>query len=292
MIPRYLKERWHIATAFILSLIFIATIAIIFPEDIEDDRQILRVFHPNDVNIEKSMYFVGISDTDYPPLLIYDGSTPTGFDIDLITWIANEREINIIFVSMPWDNIFNALRNEEIDMITSGASITPERMEEFLFSYPYLSIEQQVAVTKDSPLTFKDFYTREKTIGVEAGTTSEHIVQDLLTISGITDQSKIHAVGGIAEGARDLVDGKFDYIVTDQPIMAALAQEYQLKIIGSISTGEEYGIVFRKDSVALQQTINAGLRKLLQSSEWELLTSKYLINNQEIDFERKTSLSH
>jgi polar amino acid transport system substrate-binding protein len=288
MTSKHLKERWHIAAAFILSLLFIAIIVTFFADDIVNNIHIEEIFYPNDDHLEKSMYFVGISDTDYPPLLIYDENTPIGFDIDLITWIAEEKEISITFVSIPWDHIFDALRDKNIDMITSGASITPERMEEFLFSDPYLSIEQQIAVTRDSSLTLKDFYTGEKTIGVEAGTTSEDIVHSLLIMSGIANQSRVHAVAGIAEGVRDLVNGELDYIVTDQPIMTALAQNYPLKIMGSISTGEEYGIVFRKDSIALQQTVNAGLRKLLQSSKWESLKSKYLINN----VDRKIPLSH
>ena len=288
MIGTYLKERWHIAAALILSILFILLSLSLFGDDVSDDMHISNVLDGN----PNFNYFVGISDTDYPPLLIYDGDIPIGFDIELITWIADERGIDITFIPIPWDNIFDALRSGEIHMITSGASITPERMEEFLFSHPYLSIEQQIAVPKDSPLTLKDFYSGEKRIGVEAGTTSEDIIHDLLIKSGVITSSHIHAVGGIAEGARSLQDGEVGFIIVDQPIMAALALEYPLKIIGSISTGEEYGIVFRKDSESLQQTINTGLRNLMDSPAWESLKAKYNINPWESDINKRTPVGH
>jgi len=273
----FLKERWHIVIALILLLMVLSATVVLFIQ-ISDDIELPELFIHEDDNDQKPVYFVGISDTDYPPLLIWVGDQPTGLDIDLIKWISKETGIQVSFVSIPWENIFDALRNKEIDMIMSGVSITPERKEEFLFSDPYLSIEQTIAVARDSPLTLMDFYAGEKTIGVEAGTTSEDIVHNLLIMSGITDASKVHAVGGIAQGAKDLMDGKLDYIITDQPIMTALAQEYPLRIIGSFSTGEEYGIGFRKDSVSFQQTINAGLITLLQSPDWINITSTYFID--------------
>jgi len=286
----FLKERWHIVVALILLLVVLFATGV-FLIQISDDMELPELFIQREDNVEKSVYLVGISDTDFPPLLIYDEDIPTGFDIDLIQWIANEIGIQVAFVQIPWKIIFDALRNEEIDMIMSGVSITPERKEEFLFSDPYLSVEQTIAVAKDSPLTLRDFYTGERIIGVEEGTTSEDIVHSLLIYAGITDPSKVHAVEGIAQGASDLVDGKLDFIVADQPIMAALAQEYPLMIISSFFTGEEYGIVFRKDSISLQQTINTGLRTLFQSSDWNNITSKYLIDWREFN-EGKTLLSH
>jgi polar amino acid transport system substrate-binding protein len=259
----FLKERWHIVIALVLLLMAFSASVVLLMQFME--LQELSI--PMDDSAGKYVYLVGVSDTDYPPLLTWVGDQPTGLDIDLIQWISNEAGIQISFVPIPWENIFDALINKEIDMVMSGVSITPEREEKFLFSDPYLSIEQTIAVVRDSPLTLRDFYTGEKIIGVEAGTTSEGIVHNQFIVPGITDPSKVHVVGGIEQGAKDLMDGKLDYIMTDQPIMAALAQEYPLKIIGSFSTGEEYGIAFRKDSVSLQQTINTGMRTLLQSSD-------------------------
>jgi len=222
------------------------------------------------------MYLVGISGNDVPPFIMYDRGVPTGLDISLIQWISNDIEINITFVQVfsPREGL-DALRYEEIDMLLSGLSITPRRMEEFLFSDPYLSTAQQIAVRESSSLTLNNFYIGPGIIGVNGGSTSYEMTYDLLMKQNLESTSRVREITGVKQLAEDLVNRKIDFMVVDERYMEVLAQEYPLKVIGSIFTGEEYGIAFRKDDVALQRMVSASLKKLLNSPEWNTIKYTY-----------------
>ena len=277
----FLKEQWHFISAFILvfALLFIISFFVIVPfchANFHNNTSMLDIFHANAETFTKPVYLVGISGENFPPLIIYDGDVPTGFDIDLMTWIANDANLNITFVQMTSiENAFDALRNEDVDMLISGLSITPKRMEEFLFSIPYMSTEQQIAVKSENNLTLYDFYTGSGLIGVISGTNNYHVIYELFLERNNADPSRLLEIDGHAHVIEYLVDEQIDFMVADQQHMRVLAEKYQIEIIGSIFTGEHFGIVFPKNSVLLQKRIDDSLEKLLNSPDWDIFMQKY-----------------
>jgi len=277
----FIKERWYLIAVFILAiaLLFMLSFFVIVPlfhGDLRYNLSLSDIFYTHEESSARSNYFVGISGQNFPPLIVYDGNVPTGFDIDLITWVANDAKINITFVPMTSiENAFNALRYGEIDMLISGLSITPKRMEEFLFSIPYHSSEQKIAVRNESELTLHDFYVGHGLIGVIRGTHNYNVVHELFFERDSADPSRLLEIDGHTQVIYDLLSGEIDFMVTDQQHMEALVQKYPLKIIGSISTGEKFGIVFSKNNVALQKMVDTSLMNLFNSPEWDAIMQKY-----------------
>jgi len=224
-------------------------------------------------------YRVGLDDADYPPFLVYgEDGEPTGFDPDIIHWIGNEMEFNVNFIPIPWDDIFAALDAKEIDMVMSGVSITPERMENFLFSDPYLSNSQSVAISEQGTMFMDDFYAGQGIIGVQSGTTSEDLAIALLIDAGIITEKKLQTYADIETGAQDLVSGNIQFLMTDWPVMVSLVQTHPIHIIGDIDTGEKYGIALHKDNKKLQHVINEGLDRLTASYDWSEMKHRYLLD--------------
>ena len=224
-------------------------------------------------------YRIGLDDGDFPPLIVYgDEILPTGFDIDMIHWIEDAMELNFILIPMAWGGIFAALEAKEIDMIVSGVSITPERMEKYFFSVPYLSISQSIAINAEGTMFLDDFYAGRGIVGVKAKTTSDALVREILLDTGILPEENLRTFSDIETGAQELANGNIDYLLSDWPVMVALIQRFPIHIIGDIDTGEKYGIVMHKDNKKLQQTINQGLEKLLNSYEFDSMKHKYLLD--------------
>jgi len=224
-------------------------------------------------------YRVALDDGDFPPLIVYnEDMEPTGFDIDLLHLIANTMEFNLIFVPTPWSNIFATLEAKEVDMIMSGASITPERLEKYLFSDPYLSISQSVAISSQGTMFMDDFYAGYGIVGVKTGTTSEGLVREILIDTGILPEENLKTYSDVEFGAQGLVNGEIHYLLSDWPVMVALIQRFPIHIIGDIDTGEKYGIVIHKDNKRLQKTINQGLEQLASSYELDRVKYKYLLD--------------
>ena len=225
------------------------------------------------------LYRIGVH--EFPPLIIYqDGyeNEPTGFDRDMIRWIGNEMNFDVKFILMAWSDVFNALEAKEIDMILGGPSITPERLERFLFSDPYLSISQSIVVSEHGTMFMDDFWAGRGIVGAEAGTTSYDIVKEALLDTGILPEENLKDYHPIESSIQDLIDGKVHFIISDWPVMVRLTQEYPAYIIGNIDTGEEYGIVIHKENEQLQQAINTGLDRLQASIDWNEMKHRYLLD--------------
>jgi len=61
----------------------------------------------------------------------------------------------------------------------------------------------------------------------------------------------------------------------DVMVEDAIRKGMPIKIIGSIKTGEEYGIAVRKEDKELLDLINEGLNRIMHSTKWDELKAKY-----------------
>jgi polar amino acid transport system substrate-binding protein len=221
-------------------------------------------------------YVVGI-DNAYPPYAYIDGNgTLTGFDIESLYWIAENQGFNFTIKPVLWDEIIPALQNGEIDMIYSGMIITPDRAEIVSFSEPYWQINQGVVVRSDSDITMDDVTGGRVTIGVQKATAADTWLQD-----NMVDYDQKVATGAIIqyETFPDAI-AALEADLCDVAIFAdANAGPYiegkSLKMLGSIPTGEEYGVAVRKGDTGLLDIVNTGLTELRASPKWEELKIKY-----------------
>ena len=76
---------------------------------------------------------VGIS--LYPPLIIQDENTYTGFEIELWEKIAKALSINFTYKKIKFKNLLENLKNKQIDVAVAGISMTEEREKIIDFSH-------------------------------------------------------------------------------------------------------------------------------------------------------------
>lgn len=77
--------------------------------------------------------------TYWPMEYIVDGQI-VGHDIDLMDAIAAEMSVTVVYINVPWVDIFDGLIAGEYDAIISSVSVTPEREEVMDFTLPYVSL--------------------------------------------------------------------------------------------------------------------------------------------------------
>ena len=77
----------------------------------------------------------------YPPMEYFDddGLTPIGFDIDVSKAIAEILGLEYRVIDTAWDGIFAGVARGDYDCIISSVSITPARLEVYLFTEPYIA---------------------------------------------------------------------------------------------------------------------------------------------------------
>lgn len=227
------------------------------------------------VSTEKPVYIVGI-DGAYPPYSwIDENGTATGFDVESIEWIAEQEGFEVKIQAMEWDSIIPSLLQKKIDMVYSGMSITPERLEQVNFSVPYWIVNQSVAVREDSNLTLDDVTEGRVVMGTQSGCTAYEWMEDNLVDTGKLSEDNLKVYKNIQLALTDLQNGRVDAVMYDVPVIRTSIEGKPLKVLGTIPTGEEYGVAVRKDDTTLLNQINDGLTKLMASEKWDELKQKY-----------------
>jgi len=217
---------------------------------------------------------IGVDDS-YPPMEYRDENNElVGFDIALAKALGEKLEMEVEFISTAFDGIFQGLETQNYDIIMSSVSITPKRLETFLFSEPYLSNGQVIVVKPgdDSVKTPEDL--DGKTVGVQLGTTADNAVQKYMEDLDI----ELIKYDEIIQTFSAMKAGYVDYIVVDYPV----AIEYvgndpdNFEISSAQLTNEPIGVCIRKEDVELKEKIDKALSELREEGTLAEISVEWL----------------
>lgn len=170
---------------------------------------------------EMTVLKIGVDDT-YPPMEYRnDDMELVGFDIDFAKALGEELGVEVEFVSTAWDGIFAGLISDKYDVIISSVSITPERLQSFEFSKPYLANGQVIVVKEgDNSINSVEDLAGKK-VGVQFQTTADIAATKQLE----TIEFELTQYDDIIQTFSDLKIGRINCIVVDY----AVAIEYTKK---------------------------------------------------------------
>jgi len=234
------------------------------------------IFGTVSLSADKDVYINGI-DADYPPHAYVDEKgNPAGFDVEALNWIAEEMGFEVIHQPTAWDGIVSSLLAKKIDMVFSGMSITEERKEKVNFTIPYWSIDQAIAVRSDSDLNAIEIFMGEYAIGTQRGCTAAMWIEDNLINQELFPKDNLKLYEGFSLAVQDLLNGRVDAAMMDDVMVEdVIRKEMDIKIVGTIKTGEEYGVAVRKEDRELLELINEGINRIMNSPKWDELKAKY-----------------
>jgi len=225
---------------------------------------------------EPSLKVVVACDAAWPPMEFVDENKEiVGFDIDLMTAIAEEMGFEFEFKNVAWDGIFAGLEAGDYDVIMSSVTIRDDRLEKYDFSDPYINAGQITVVRADETEIQGPEDLPGKTVGAQIGTTGAFAIQD---IEGAT----LKEYDNIDLALLDLVNGNLDAVVTDTPVAAdfALTSDQfrgKLKIVGDPMTEEYYGVVVRKGEMQdFLAAFNEGLKRVQDSGVYAEIYDKWI----------------
>jgi polar amino acid transport system substrate-binding protein len=156
----------------------------------------------------------------------------------------------------------------------SSVTITDERKQTMDFSVPYINAGQILVVKNDvsGVATLADL--KGKTVAAQIGTTGAFEIDKYADV-----KKKEYDEIGLAFA--DLANGRVDAVVCDTPVAAQYAlqnDEYKgtLKIVGEPFTDEYYGVAVKKGNKKVLDTINKGLKKVLDAGDNKAIEDKWL----------------
>lgn len=228
------------------------------------------------------------SDTTYPPQEYIDTATnkAAGFDIDLITAIAQHMGLKVDIVTTKFDTILDDLAARHFDVVISAVSITPTRQKQVDF-VPYLTAGESLLVPKGNP---KNIQSTDDlcglSVGVEEGTLEQGVLQSssdncqeqdrpMITVVAMQDQTAI-----IQALAQNHVAATYqDSPVTDYYVKQNPAQFEQG---GSVVFSGPEGIAVRKNDTSMLNAIQTAFNQVKSADTYHQLILKWGLTNEEL----------
>jgi polar amino acid transport system substrate-binding protein len=198
---------------------------------------------------------VGLSGNQ-PPLNMTDKNGEIiGLEVDLMKALARSMGLTTRFVVKPIADLIPAIERGEVDVVSSGMTITPERNARVAFAGPYL-ISGKSVLTKSPTIASADSVTSldnaDQRYAVLAGSTSEAFVEQVLP----------KAVSVPAEdydtAVQMVLDDEVDAMIADFPIcqLSVLRHpEADLSTLMTPFTIEPLGIALPADDPLLVNLI-------------------------------------
>jgi glutamate transport system substrate-binding protein len=214
---------------------------------------------------------------DQPGLGLKEGSSYTGFDVDVATYVAKELghdAKDIQWVQAPSAQRETLISTGQVKMVVATYSITDERKQKVSFAGPYFIAGQDLLVRSDeSTITGPETLTGKRLCSVK-GSTSAQKVKD--KYPGV----QLQEFGTYSECVAALVSKGVDALTTDNTILAGYASQAQykgkLKVVGKTFSEERYGIGLKKGDKAMCEKVNTAIAKMISSGEWQKAVDKNL----------------
>lgn len=223
----------------------------------------------------------GVAAEPYAPFSVKDASGKwQGWEIDLMNAVCKEMKANCEIVDVAWDGIIPALQEKKFDVIWSSMSITDERKKviDFTDKY-YYSPNVLVGAKADSrafdvmkPDTFKGVAIAAQNASLQA----TYLQQKL---SGVADV-KIYPT--LDDEVADLQAGRVDLIAAagiqiQDFLKKPEGADYEVKVTlpheKMFGYGDGGGL--RKDDTALKDRLNAAIKAVRASGEYDAITKRY-----------------
>jgi len=242
--------------------------------------------HPNDL-ITPGVLTVG-SDTTYPPQEYIDTSTnkAVGFDVDLITAIAQRMGVHATIVTTKFNSIIDDLVAKHFDVVISAINITPDRQKKVDF-IPYFNAGESLLVQKGNPKNIKS--TDDLcglSVGVQDGTIEQGVLQSssdnckeqdkpAITMIVLQDQTAVIQLLATNRVVATYQDSPVtDYYINQNPGQFAGA--------GSVVFPGPEGIAVRKNDSSMFNAVQTAYKQLKAAGTYHQLILRWGLTNEEL----------
>lgn len=210
------------------------------------------------------------SDIAYAPFEYYDEKhVATGFDVDLLTAIAEDIGYKAEFETAAFDGLIPALQANKYDCVISAMTIREDRAKSVKFSDPYFKAEQYIAFLEGKEYA-KVADLKDLKVGVQLNTTGQFVLEDV--------GQKPMKYDIMPDALNALLHGGVNAVVGDnQAILAFIEANPGTKIkYVTADTGDEfYGIAFNLNNTELADKVNASLKKFKENGKYDEIYKKW-----------------
>lgn len=201
----------------------------------------------------------------------------TGFDIDLLDAIAQNKGLNLQYKPTSFDGIFTEIDAGTSDIAASGIFYQEERASKYGVTKPYHNTQPVYFYLADNAKLANTYPTTKSDLN--AHTLNIATVSDG-DVEGLGNQHNINKVQSEFLGFQGVLQGKYDVAFSDTGVLNHIiknnlqGKESLLKIV---PYQDKIGFIFviDKENTQLLNTLNEGIEELTQSGKLKQLEEKY-----------------
>lgn len=202
----------------------------------------------------------------------YTGKNP-GIEIEMLRAIAKHENFKYKLKPMSFNGDLQALEGGQVDAVMAGMSVTDERKQKFDFSTPYYTDGVEMAVAKNSKITFMK-QLRGKTVSAKSGTSAALFLRKSQKKYGY----KIKYFDSSNTMWNDVKTGNTVATFDDGPVLEyGIKTGVPLKVVTKKPIDSQpVAIGFQKGkNLTMQRKVNAGIKWLKDTGRMQKIIDKY-----------------
>jgi L-cystine transport system substrate-binding protein len=225
--------------------------------------------------IEKEGKILIGTEGTYPPFTFHDDSGKlTGFDVEIATEVAKRMGVQAEFKETQWDAMFAGLDAKRFDMVANQVGIKPEREEKYAFSKPYIT-STAVLIAHEENDEIKSF---EDLKGKKAAQSMTSNYADMARKNG----AEIVGVEGFNQAVELILSKRADVTINENLSFLDFKKakpDAKVKIVAESDDASQSGLMFRKDSETLVESVDAALSDMLADGTYDKISLKWFGEN-------------
>lgn len=210
----------------------------------------------------------------YVPFTFSEKDVLQGFEVDLWNEIAKRADYKVEFVVSSFSGLFGMLEAGHIDTISNQITITPARLEKYVFTTPYVVDGAQIVVKKGREDIHSVDDLKGKKVAVDLGSNFEQILRSLDT------ENEINIITYDSGLVQDVMLGRADAFIMDRVGSAALIKKsgLPLQLAGQPIEQIENAMPFlnKPSQLAIKDQVNAALLAMKNDGTLGEISVKWL----------------
>jgi polar amino acid transport system substrate-binding protein len=219
-------------------------------------------------------------DASYPPFeWVDDQGVYHGYDVSLAQALGQHWGVDVMFVNVAFDGLYDALMTGKADMVLSALPYDDLRTRDVRYSQAYFSGGQVIVAPAGHAVMSSEPGLRGAVVAVELGAEGHAVLARLNRDRGldveILPMLDLNAAVVAAES------GQANALVCDRVDALRLTAETALTIVGEPLSVDPYVAAIRMDSSRLQEEIDAALATFTADGTLDALLEQWLEGRSE-----------
>lgn len=197
-----------------------------------------------------------------------DADNIIGIEPEIMALIGEKLGLVVEPVEMDFNSALLAVQTGKTDLVVSGVTVTEVRKEVMNFTVPYVENQQAIVFKEGKEISMDNL--GEQSIGVQAGTTGQSLVED--------DFGEDHVVAydKYPLAFQALLNDQVDCIVMDDAVAKAyVALNPGLTMVQTTYEIEDYAFGVQKQNTGLLEAIDGVMQELIDDGTVEKIILKW-----------------